>query len=133
MKMREMKTKLLLITVMSLLLLSAAGCGGTIPEPLRQPAQKAVEKAVKTPGIDLHVNIGGLSSSGLNVGVEARINNPNLVSLDIGNLQVVGRIMVEISDTLLSKGWTASQRHPETRFYPPRLGPLSPGNSGGGK
>ena len=33
----------------------------------------------------------------------------------------IGRIMVEISDTLLSKGWTASQRHPETRFYPPRL------------
>jgi len=29
------------------------------------------------------------------------------------------RIWQEIRDTLLSKGWTASPHHPETRFYPP--------------
>jgi LEA14-like dessication related protein len=86
-----MKSRLFLIGTVSLLALFFSGCRGIIPEPLREPAQEAVEKAVKTPGIDLHVNIGGLSSSGLNVGVEARINNPNLVSLDIGNLQVVAR------------------------------------------
>lgn len=33
----------------------------------------------------------------------------------------VGRVRHEIRDTLLSKGWTASSGHPETRFYPPEL------------
>jgi len=46
---------------------------------------------VKTPGLDLYVDMGSISSNGLNVGVEARINNPNLVTLDIGNLQVVAK------------------------------------------
>lgn len=34
----------------------------------------------------------------------------------------IAKIMIEISDTLLSKGWMSSQHHPETRFYPPRDG-----------
>ena len=34
----------------------------------------------------------------------------------------LGRVRYEIRNTLLSKGWTPSPRHPETRFYPPRLG-----------
>lgn len=71
------------------MLLFTGACKGAIPEALREPAQEAVEKAVKTPGIDLYVNIGGLSSDGLNVSVEAKITNPNPVTLDIGNLQVV--------------------------------------------
>ena len=33
----------------------------------------------------------------------------------------LGRVRHEIRDTLLSKGWTASSDHPETRFYPPDL------------
>lgn len=33
----------------------------------------------------------------------------------------LGRVRHEIRDTLLSKGWTASSGHPETRFYPPEL------------
>ena len=32
------------------------------------------------------------------------------------------RVKYEIRNTLLSKGWSPSARHPETRFYPPRLG-----------
>ena len=87
----KVRTKLLLITVMSLFLLPAVGCRGTIPEPLRGPAQEAIEQAVTSPGIDLHVNIGGLASSGLNVAIEARISNPNPITLDIGNLQVVAK------------------------------------------
>lgn len=86
-----MKRKLLLIGVISFLLLFTGACKGTIPEPLREPAQEAVEQAVKTPGLNLYVDIGSLSSNGLNVGVEARIDNPNPVTLDIGNLQVVAR------------------------------------------
>ena len=31
-----------------------------------------------------------------------------------------GRVRHEIRNTLLSKGWTASPGHPETRFYPPK-------------
>ena len=31
----------------------------------------------------------------------------------------LGRVMLEIRITLLSKGWMASSGHPETRFYPP--------------
>jgi len=31
------------------------------------------------------------------------------------------RVKYEIKDTLLSKGWTVSSSHRETRFYPPEL------------
>lgn len=83
---------LILISVLVMGTISLCACAkGTIPEPLREPAQEAVEQAVKAPGIDLYVNIRDLTSSGLNVGVEARIDNPNPVTLDIGNLQVVTR------------------------------------------
>jgi len=34
----------------------------------------------------------------------------------------LGRVRYEIRNTFLSKGWTSSPHHPETRFYPPRLG-----------
>jgi hypothetical protein len=34
----------------------------------------------------------------------------------------LGRVRHEIRDTLLSRGWISSPRHPETRFYPPRHG-----------
>lgn len=86
-----MKIEILTLSITFLLLLSAAGCRGTIPEALRQPAQEAIERAVRAPGIDLHVNIDGLISSGLNVGIEARINNPNPIILDIGNLEVLAK------------------------------------------
>ena len=33
----------------------------------------------------------------------------------------LARVRYEIRDTLLSKGWTASPGHPETRFYQPEL------------
>jgi len=34
----------------------------------------------------------------------------------------IAKVMREISDNLLSEGWTVSRKRPETRFYPPRLG-----------
>ena len=85
----EMKTKLLLITITSYMLLFVSGCRGTIPEILREPVQEATEEAVKAPQIDLYVRIRGLSSVGLNLSVEASISNYNRVTLDIGDLQVV--------------------------------------------
>ena len=33
----------------------------------------------------------------------------------------IRRVRQEIKDILLSKGWTASPGHPETRFYPPNV------------
>jgi LEA14-like dessication related protein len=81
----------LLIAIASILLLSVEGCRGTVPGPLSQPIQKAVEQAIKAPSVDLRVNIGSLSPNGLNVGIEAAITNSNSVTLDIGNLQVVAK------------------------------------------
>ena len=40
--------------------------------------------------------------------------------LDLANWDTA-RVRYEIKDTLVSKGWTDSQHHPETRFYPPEL------------
>lgn len=34
----------------------------------------------------------------------------------------IAKVMLEISDTLLSKGWIVSRNRPETRFYPSRPG-----------
>jgi len=34
----------------------------------------------------------------------------------------IARVRIEIRDTLLSKGWRPSTRHPETRFYAPTPG-----------
>jgi LEA14-like dessication related protein len=69
----------IIISTAFVLLLSITSCEG------------AIEDAVKTPQIDLYVNVDGLSSSGLNVDIQARITNPNPLSLDIGDLEVIAR------------------------------------------
>lgn len=74
---RRIDSKPLLISIIIASLLPIVGC------------QDAIEKTIKTPQIDLYVNVGGLSSSGLDVSVEARITNPNPLSLDIGDMQIV--------------------------------------------
>jgi LEA14-like dessication related protein len=85
------RSKLIPVTIMLFLVMSVAGCRGTVPGPFNQPIQKAVEQAVKAPGIDLHVTIGSLSPSGLDVNIAAGITNFNSVALDIGDLQVIAK------------------------------------------
>lgn len=74
-----MKTKLVLVSIIFVLVFSILGC------------QEAIENTIKTPVVDLHVNVDGLSSSGLDVSIEARIGNPNPVTLNIGDLEITAK------------------------------------------
>jgi len=96
-----MKTKLLFISIIFVLLLSISSCG-------------AVKKAVKTPKIDLYVSIDGLSSSGLSMDIETRVTNPNSVTLDIGDLQVIAKGEtgeVYIQDTIMGGSISPNSSH----------------------
>ncbi len=48
-----------------------------------------IQHLITAPGINLSVNIGQLSSNGLSASLQANINNPNPLNLDIGNMQIV--------------------------------------------
>lgn len=73
-----MKTTLILMSMILVVLLSFTGC-------------RAVENAIKIPQVNLYVNINGLSSGGLEVNLEARIDNPYPVTIEIGNLEVIAK------------------------------------------
>lgn len=76
---RKIRAKLVLISTLSLLLLSIPGC------------QQAIEKTINTPQVHLYVSIDGLSSSGLDVSIDATITNPNPITLEIGDLEVTAK------------------------------------------
>jgi len=81
-------TVTLAVTVASLLLFFVVW-GGSVPTPFRGPIQGAVERLVNPPEAALYIQVGELSSDGLDVKMEATVSNPNQVTVNIENLQLV--------------------------------------------
>ncbi len=89
---RRIESKPLLISIIVASLLPIVGC------------QEAIESTIRTPEINLYVNVDGLSSIGLDLNVEASITNLNPVSLDVGDLQLVAKgetSRIYLQDTIM--------------------------------
>lgn len=76
-------------TVAVIALLLFVFWSGSVPTLLRWPVQETVERLVNTPEAVLYIQVDGLSSDGLDVNIEATVNNPNQVTVNMENLQVV--------------------------------------------
>lgn len=67
--------------------------------------QKAAEK-IKTPEANLNVRVGGISNGNLELFIEARITNPNPISIDVEDLRITikGEGENMLKETVISGG-----------------------------
>lgn len=78
-----------------LVFMTLTGCGGAVLEPSQKPVQqttkpapKATDKELIPPELGLLLNAGALSQTGLEVKIEAIVNNPNADTINIDSLEV---------------------------------------------
>lgn len=106
---KDRKLSVVLGGVFLVALMFLVSCGGTLPELFpkpekpEEPAPKTTIKTLIPPEIELRVSTGTLSQSGLEVIVEANINNINSEAIDVDSILVTARNesgRVYIQDTI---------------------------------